>query len=156
MCLCPPGCVRAVSKRLALEAQRKVAACNTSIAANSFLLVHFIESKQYGFGDYDRKNLSDLKKLIPAIILAITLCNVKFDLLVTVPMILICSLFFDQFAFTTDDGNMSCYSEPELFAQEQNAVLCLLVVLMISTGFFYKKNSLLSFVEREKSKKQHD
>ena len=78
-----------------------------------FLIMHLIDVSAPGFQLIDKKDLSDAIPFIamPAQILVI--CNLRFNYLVTLPLTILCQILVNRYAYTTENDNMACFTDPE-------------------------------------------
>ena len=84
--------------------------------AVTLLELHFITQNFSGFELIDKKSMSDIIPFhaTPAMILAI--CNLKFNLFLTVPMVFVSSIYVIQLTLSAQDDNLSCFKKPDSYA----------------------------------------
>ena len=82
----------------------------------TLLELHFITQNFSGYELIDKKEISDSIPFLatPAMILAI--CNFKFNMFLTVPMVFASTVYVIQVTLSAQDDNLSCFKKPDFYA----------------------------------------
>ena len=81
-------------------------------AAVTFILFQAIENEWAGFVDVDLKVMHDSINMIMLPCILLCTVNMKVDLLLTFPLVILCNYFTFKYSFTSKGENMACYLQP--------------------------------------------
>ena len=117
------------------------------------LVLYLINASAPGFTLVDKKELADglFFVALPAQILSI--CNLKFNYLVTLPLTILCLVVVNGYAYTTDNDNMSCFLQPEGKANAMSFRQTCSIIVMATISYMYRNSTLERFTEQEKTRK---
>ena len=118
-----------------------------------FLIFYLIDAKAPGLTLVDKKELADAVFFVALPGAIMTICNLKFNYLVTLPLTISCLFLVNGYAYTTEKDNMSCFLQPEGKANTMSFRQSCLICVMAVISYMYRKSTLERFTEQEKSKK---
>ena len=78
-------------------------------AVVTFIVFQAIENEWAGFEDVDLKGLYDSINMIALPCILLCSANFKIDLLLTLPLVILCNYFTIKNSFTSKGVNMACY-----------------------------------------------
>ena len=119
----------------------------------TYLVFYLIDASAEGFTLVDKKELVDAVFFIAAPTQIGTICNLKFNYLVTLPLTISSLVLFSGYAYTTDNDNMSCFLQPEGKASLVSFLMTNFILAMVTISYMYRKSTLERFTEQEKTKK---
>ena len=119
-----------------------------------FILLHLVQNKVAGFELIDLKELSNSIPNIAVPAFALACCNFKFDVLFTAPMTLLSIFMLNERALTTENGNLSCFLEPQAYSIRKSIDWSTYLVFQLIIAYMLRKTTLERFCEQEKSTKQ--
>ena len=113
----------------------------------TYLVFHMIDTSALGFELIDKKELMGAISFIAIPAQILTICNLRFNFIITTPLTILSIMLVEQRAYTTNGDNMSCFKTPAKFVGLMNSRSYLLIFLLIVIGYMYRKTTLERFIE---------
>ena len=86
----------------------------------TLLNLHFIEQSVDGFELVDKKEMSDVIPFFATPAMILSICNFKFNMILTVPIVFVSTLHVIQRTLSTEFDNLSCYKNPDFYANSMS------------------------------------
>ena len=122
--------------------------------AMTFLLFHMTSKGVEGFELIDPKELHDSIPLITMPFLITAACNWRFNILFSVPLVLISTILATQQAYKAEDDNMACYKQGDLYAGKMSSRGMIQEAIMIFAGYLLRTVMIERFIEEKQAQKQ--
>ena len=119
----------------------------------TFLVFYLIDGSAPGFTLVDKKELADAVFFVALPAQIMTISNLKFNYLVTLPLVISCLVVVNGYAYTIDSDNMSCFLHPEGKASTMSFRQTGSIFIMAAISYMYRKSTLERLSEQEKTKK---
>ena len=115
--------------------------------AITFLIFHLIESGTQGFDRIDLKEMNDSIPFSALPALLTSFCGWRINLLISAPLTIILSAIATQKSFSMSDDNMTCYVNPDPYANRMAQRWAIQMMIMIAAGYMIRRVTLQRFIE---------